>query len=226
MKLNHLSKIFTIIFAFTLSNLVFGFDIPLYPTGPSQDSAFIRFVNGGDTTISLTSGGSKAKVNLENNNPSTLFYPVATKSSVTGEFSNGKTTSPISVNVKPGEFTSVLALSNSFGLKQIIIKEQPSDFNSLKSSLALYNFIPNTCNDAGLIVINRSITLFENVKTGTFKRRLLNPVNIDIQLTCDGKPQGNVLKLENLQAGLRYSVFATPSEKGNRIFFLTDSIAR
>jgi hypothetical protein len=226
MKFNNLNLILGTILVFNFSALTFGADIPLYPTGPSQDSAFVRFVNGSDTNISITSGGSKAKVNLDNTNPSTPFYPVATKKSITGAFSNGKINSPIAVNIKPGEFISVFAFNNSGALSQIILKEQPSDFNSLKTSLALYNLIPSGCKEAGLIVKDRDITLFEKVQTASIKRRLLNPVSIDVQLTCNGKPKSNVLKLENLQAGLRYSVFAILGDQGNKIFITTDSIAR
>ena len=40
-------------------------DIPLYPTGPSADSSFVRFINGTDAALELTAAGSQAKVQLD-----------------------------------------------------------------------------------------------------------------------------------------------------------------
>ena len=51
-------------------------DIPLYPTGPSADSSFVRFINGTDAALELTAAGSQAKVQLDSKTPTTVFYPV------------------------------------------------------------------------------------------------------------------------------------------------------
>jgi hypothetical protein len=214
------------IFSFSFGGASLSAEIALYPTGPSQDSAFIRFVNGTDANLSLTAGGSKAKIALDTSQPSSQFYPVPSKGNITGEFSNSQTNSGISLTVKPGEFATVIALSNGNKLKQVVIKEQPSDFNSLKSSLGLFNAASSSCNQAGLVVVDRSVSIFEKVVNGTTQRRLLNPVSLTVQLTCGGKTTGNVLKLDNLKAGERYSIFAVPATDGTRIFFATDAVAR
>lgn len=226
MKLN---KIYAYVIAVTTSSvgcLTHAADINLYPTGPSQDSAFVRFINGTDTSLSVTAGGSKAKVVLDANQPASKYYPVNTKGSITGEFSDGKVSSPISLNVKPSEFATVVALANGSNLKQVIVKEQPDDFNALKSSLALYNLSSAGCTSAGLLVVDRSVSLFEKVQSGTLQRRLINPVSLSVQLTCNTKPTGKVLDLGLLQAGQRYSIFAVPTADSPRIFFATDTIAR
>ena len=41
-----------------------GAEIPLYETGPSQDAAFVRFVNAGNDPLELSAAGSKARSRL------------------------------------------------------------------------------------------------------------------------------------------------------------------
>ena len=222
-------NLYTLIIAMTAlssSGITYAADIPLYPTGPSQDSAFVRFINGADTNLIVVAGETKAKISLNANEPASKYYPVASKVKITGEFSNGKVSSPISLNVKPSEFATVVALANGSNLKQVIVKEQPDDFNALKSSLALYNLSSAGCTSAGLLVVDRSVSLFEKVQSGTLQRRLINPINLSVQLTCNAKPIGKALDLGLLQAGQRYSIFAVPTTDSPRIFFATDTIAR
>ena len=222
-------NLYTLIIAMTAlssSGITYAADIPLYPTGPSQDSAFVRFINGTDINLSVAAGETKAKISLNANEPASKYYPVASKVKITGEFSNGKVSSPISLNVKPSEFATVVALANGSNLKQVIVKEQPDDFNALKSSLALYNLSSAGCTSAGLLVVDRSVSLFEKVQSGTLQRRLINPINLSVQLTCNAKPIGKALDLGLLQAGQRYSIFAVPTTDSPRIFFATDTIAR
>ena len=224
-----LPNIFTLIIGITASIFsynTYAADIPLYPTGPSQDSAFVRFINGTDTNLSVAAGETKAKIALNVNEPASKYYPVGSKAKITGEFSSGKVSSPISLNVKPSEFATVVALANGSNLKQVIVKEQPDDFNALKSSLALYNLSSAGCTSAGLLVVDRSVSLFEKVQSRTLQRRLINPVSLSVQLTCNTKPTGKVLDLGLLQAGQRYSIFAVPTTDSPRIFFATDTIAR
>lgn len=225
----NLIKIYTFIIAIMTSSLCFtaqASDIPLYPTGPSQDSAFIRFINGTGKNLTVTAGGSKAKIALEVNKPVSPYYPVASKEKITGEFNDGTLTSSISLYVKAGEFTTAVAFTNGGTMKQVIFKEEPNDFNALKSSLAFYNQSSGECTQAGLVVTDRDVPLFEKVLSGTLKRRLINPVNISVKLICNGKSTGKILALGELQAGQRYSIFAVPDANNIRIFFATDTIAR
>jgi len=226
MKSPNICSLIIAISALSFSFPTYAADIALYPTGPSQDSAFVRFINGTDTNLSVAAGETKAKIALNVNEPASKYYPVGSKAKITGEFSSGKVSSPISLNVKPSEFATVVALANGSNLKQVIVKEQPDDFNALKSSLALYNLSSAGCTSAGLLVVDRSVSLFEKVQSGTLQRRLINPVSLSVQLTCNTKPTGKVLDLGLLQAGQRYSIFAVPTTDSPRIFFATDTIAR
>jgi hypothetical protein len=210
----------------SIACLAHAAEIPLYASGPSEDSAFVRFINGTDTNLSIVAGETKAKIALKVNEPASKYYPVGSKAKITGEFSDGKVSSPISLTVKPSEFATVVALASGSNLKQVIVKEQPDDFNALKSSVALYNLSSASCASAGLLVVDRAISLFEKVKVGTLQRRLINPVSLSVQLTCNAKPVGKVLELGLLQAGQRYSVFAVPASDSPQIFFARDIIAR
>jgi len=112
MKLPNLYTLIIAMTALSSSGITYAADIPLYPTGPSQDSAFVRFINGTDINLSVAAGETKAKISLNANEPASKYYPVASKVKITGEFSNGKVSSPISLNVKPSEFATVVALPN------------------------------------------------------------------------------------------------------------------
>jgi len=199
-------------------------EMALYPTGPSQDSSFVRFVNATDQAVTLTSSGAK-KMILPTTQVNTNFYPIVAKSILKGSFSTGKAQSDIALSVKPGEFASVIALTSPAGLKQVILREQPDDFNALKASIALYNTDSN-CTNAGLNVVGRTVNLFEKVTAGNLQRRALNPVKISVQLMCNAQKISVPLDLGLLQAGQRYSIFVLPSKQTSRLFFTSDNIAQ
>jgi len=200
-------------------------DIPLYPTGPSADSSFVRFINGTDAALELTAAGSKAKVLLDAKTPSTVFYPVRAKTDIKGQFTQLQNKSDISTSVKAGEFVSVIALADGAKIKHIRLGEEPDDFNALKVSLAFYN-VSTTCTSAGLQVVGREVMLFEKVNFNALTRRMINPVKISVQLLCSDQPTGAPLELGELIAGERYSVFAVPAVSTTRIFIASDAVAR
>lgn len=200
-------------------------DIPLYPTGPSADSSFVRFINGTDAALELTAAGSQAKVQLDAKTPSTVFYPVRAKSEIKGQFTQGQSKSAIATTVKAGEFVSVIALIDGATFKHVTIGEEPDDFNALKVSLAFYN-VSTTCANAGLQVVGRNVMLFEKLGVNALTRRMLNPVKISVQLLCGEQTTGSPLELGELVAGERYSVFAVPAAGTTRIFIASDAVAR
>ena len=209
-----------------LYNYVIADEIALYPTGPSQDSSFVRFVNGTESVLEITAAESKNKIKLDSSRPSTNYYPVKAKSKISGKFIFSDTQSNIDLSVKPGEFATVIALpaTNGKGLRQVIVREEPDDFNALKVSLSLYN-LDSTCTLAGLNASGRAVSLFKQVAVGKMERRSINPVKISVDLLCDGKLVATPLNLGDLQAGQRYSIFVMPSSKGSRMFIATDTVA-
>lgn len=224
MNINRITA--SLIMAFAIPFSAQGAEVALYPTGPAQDSSFIRFVNGSaNQSIDIKAAGSKVKITLDKVKPSTDFYAVSSKTNVMGRITTKNLGSDVNLPIKPGVFATIIAFSDENALTQRAILEEPDDFNSLKASIGFYNVDPQ-CPSAGLSVTGRSVALFEKVKINTAQRRSINPVNITIQLTCSDKPTGNTLTLSNLQAGERYTVFAVPEKKSSRIFSVTDSLAR
>ena len=200
-------------------------EIPLYETGPGQDAAFVRFVNGGTGPLEVSAAGSKARSRLDLAAPASAFFSVNAGDKVKGAFLADSQRSEIALSVKPGEFATVVALPGAGAIKQTVLREQPDDFNALKASLALYNLDPK-CTSASLGVVGRSAMLFEAVPSGALQRRALNPVSLSVQLLCGGKPAATPLALGALQAGQRYSVFVMPAAAAPRLFIANDSVAR
>ncbi|GAA4329422.1 alginate O-acetyltransferase AlgF [Pigmentiphaga soli] len=201
-----------------------GADIPLYPSGPAQDSAFVRFVNAGSGPLQVQAAGGAA-LTLPADAPASRFLPVAAGRPISGTLALGGRHTPVSVTVRPGEFATVLALPAAGANATAVIKESPDDFNAMRASLALYNADPG-CAPAGLRSAGRSVEIFAGVAAGQARRRPINPVALTVEITCGGKAQGTQLELGALAAGQRYSVFAVPGPGGTRALFAVDALAR
>jgi len=201
-------------------------DIPLYDTGPSQDAAFVRFVNARSGALEVKAvGGSQSTTTLQASQPTSPFYSVRGNATIKGIFKTGSLQSDIALKVKPGEFATVVAMPGGAVIQQTVLRESPDDFNALKVSLALYN-LDAQCAGAGLNVLGRDAALFDNVATGTLQRRVLNPVSVSVQLLCKGQVTPAKLALGNLQAGQRYSVFVMPDGVGTKLLIASDSVTR
>lgn len=200
-------------------------DIPLYPTGPSEDSAFLRFVNASESPLQLTAAGSGASLRLEGEQRVSDFLTVPADKSVQGSLSLGEQQHALDVSVAPGEFASVVAIAQADQPLQVLtVREQPDDFNALKASLAFYS-LDAQCVDAGLQVAGRSVDIFKAVATGSLERRSINPLNLSVQLRCAGAAVGEPLALGDLAAGQRYTLFLVPSAQGPRLFQALDNLA-
>lgn len=200
-------------------------EIPLYPTGPSEDAAFVRFANATAQSVDMHATTAKTTVKLDNSLSATAFYPVRANLNIVGEFHLNREITKFTVNIKPGEFVTVVARSSDNNLVQIAFRELPEDFNALKSSIALYNADP-TCLHANLRLAGRSLLLFEAVAVDTLQRRSINPVKLSVELLCDGKAQGTALNLGQLEAGGRYTILIGHSGKGSRMHYISDGMAQ
>ena len=203
-------------------------DILLYPTGPAQDSSFVRFVDGGSHPVDVTAAGSKARLSLDAANPASQFFPIAAGKPVAGTLTTGSTRHDVSATVQPGEFVSIVALDGAdktTGTHAVTIREKPDDFNALKASVGFYN-LDARCATPSLKVPGRDIVLLDGVAAGQSKRRQVNPVALSVQLACGGQPVGQPLSLGTLVAGQRYTVFLVPGGAQSRIFFANDAVSR
>ncbi len=200
-------------------------EIPLYPTGPSEDAAFLRFVNAGDGSLELVADGSKARLQLDAAAPVSNYLTVGSDKPIKGQFLRNGNAYPLQLSVKPGEFATVVGIPTADnGLQTLVVSEEPDDFNALKASLAFYS-LDSSCVAASLLVVGRNVELFKAVATGSLARRSINPVKLAVQLRCADAPVGQPLDLEQLQAGARYSIFLVPSAQGPRLFKALDTLA-
>lgn len=199
-------------------------EFALYPTGPSADSAFIRFVNAGSEPLDVAAQADQKPLRLETAQPVSLFFPVQTKTAVKGTLVSGQHKAALEQKVEPGEFATVFALPEGDGIKVVTVSEQPDDFNGLKASLAFIN-VDASCADASLRPAGRTADLFKAVPVDSLQRRSINPVSLSLQLVCANANVGEALDLGELKAGERYSVMLLPSATGPRLLNATDTVS-
>jgi alginate O-acetyltransferase complex protein AlgF len=202
---------------------VMAADIPLYPTGPAEDAAFIRFVNGGTDTVQVVAQKGQPPLTLAVDKPVSSFFPVTAKKNIKGTLSSGAQQLQLDVQSKPGEFTTVVVLPDGKGIKQVTVRDNPDDFNGLKASLAFFN-LDGGCANAALRPAGRNADLFKGVANGHLQRRSINPVKLAVQLVCANANVGPVLDLGELKAGERYSVLLLPTTSGPRLVAATDNV--
>lgn len=198
-------------------------EIPLYPTGPSEDAAFLRFFNAGEQPLAL-SAANGASLTLDAQQRASDFLTVPAGKPIQGTLKQGEQSAELDVSVEPGEFATVIGLPSDAGLSLHTLREQPDDFNALKASLAFYN-ADASCADASLQVAGRAVDIFKAVAHGDVQRRFINPLKLSVQLQCAGTAAGAPLELGQLEAGQRYSVLLVPSAQGPRLFQAVDNLA-
>lgn len=204
--------------------LAMAADIPLYPTGPAEDSAFIRFINGGTEPLQVIAQKGQPPLRLDAAKPVSPFYPVTASGTIKGTLASGQKQLPLEVKAQPGEFATVVALPDAKGIRQVTVHDMPDDFNGLKASLGFFN-LDASCTDARLRPAGRNADLFKGVTQGSLQRRSINPVKLSVQLVCANANVGPALDLGELKAGERYSVFLLPSASGPRLLAATDALA-
>jgi alginate O-acetyltransferase complex protein AlgF len=204
---------------------VMAADIPLYPTGPAQDAAFIRFVNGDTGTLEVLAQKGQPPLKLAPAKPSSVFFPVTARQTIKGTLSSGSKHLELTLQATPGEFATVVVLPDGKGgIRQVTMHDIPDDFNGLKASLGFFN-LDGSCANAALRPAGRTADLFAGVTQGHLQRRSINPVKLSVQLVCANANVGPVLDLGALQAGERYSVLLLPSASGPRLVAATDKLA-
>jgi hypothetical protein len=199
-------------------------EFALYPTGPSEDAAFIRFVNASAAPLDVIAQAGQPPMRLETAQPVSLFFPVQSSSPVKGTLVSGVQKLAMNLKIEPGEFATVIAVPDGTGIKQVAVREQPDDFNGLKASLAFFN-VDASCADASLRPAGRTADLFKAVPLDGLQRRSINPVSLSVQLVCANANTGAPLDLGELKAGERYSVLLVPSASGSRLLSATDTLS-
>lgn len=200
----------------------------LYETGPAQDSAFVRFVNGLDHAVEVVPEGGRARLSLPTSKPLGDFLPVRPDTVIKGAFEARGQRAGVAVKTAPGAFSTVVARSAGAGkpFTVTVLTEAPDDFSALRASLGFAS-LDKACVPAGLQTAGKGVALFSGVALEQLQRRQINPVKLTVQATCGGKPVGGVVDLGQLEAGQRYSVLLMPAAGGApRVVFAADTVAR
>ncbi len=202
-----------------------GAEIALYPTGPAEDAAFLRFVNATGQPGDIRAEGAQAGITLPATLSATAFQTVPANQPVRGVLQTPAGPAALDLRVAPGEFASVvMAASPGAAPELIVLRETPDDFNAMRASLALV-VADAGCAAAGLTVSGRDVAIFQDVAPGSVARRAINPVRLSVQARCAGQPAGQVLDLGELAPGGRYSVVIAPSPAGTVTLFVNDQSA-
>lgn len=193
----------------------------LYETGPSEESSYVRFVNGTDKDIAVVSSKGSAKVELPVKARVSRFFSVKAGSKLSATLQSEGRKLTVDVTGKPWEYITVVAQPEGAAqLKTTLIRETPEDFNAMRSSLALFN-LDATCSGAAMQGGAKSSTIFDNVKPYSVQRRLINPVKLTATVGCGAN--SSEVDLSQLQAGERYSVFLLTLKNTRQAFYVRDS---
>lgn len=198
--------------------------VALYPSGPDEDAAFIRFINATPAPLDVIGQAGQAPLRLETAQPASLLFPVDSTKPVKGSLVSGAHKLALDLKVEPGEFATIVVVPQVAGIQQVAVRETPDDFNGLKASLAFVN-VDKSCGDASLRPAGRTADLFKAVPVDSLQRRSINPVNLSVQLVCANVNVGAPLDLGALKAGERYSVLLVPSATGPRLLSATDTLS-
>lgn len=196
----------------------------LYPSGPPNGVAYLRFVNLTPQPVTIASAAAKVTLAADDAHRVGEFDPVTPGVALTGSAQSGEATRPIDVTLTANEFVTVAVTADGTGIGLMLFRETPSDFNALKSSLALFNADPS-CAAAQLVAGAAHQPVIGDVAPGKVGRRLVNPVKAELGVACGDPAQAASAKLGQLAAGDRYSVFLIAGGAGRAIVAQRDEQA-
>ena len=196
----------------------------LYPSGPPNGVAYLRFVNLASGEVTIVSPAAKITIPTDDAHRIREFDPVTPGVELTGSVQLGEATKPIDVKLAPNEFVTVAVANSGDGIAVTVFRETPSDFNAMKTSLGLFNLDPS-CASAQLVAGDNHLAVVSDVAPGTVGRRLVNPVNVELGVRCGDPAKSDPAKLGGLVAGDRYSVFVVGSGSGRQIVAQRDEQA-
>ncbi|HXC29547.1 MAG TPA: alginate O-acetyltransferase AlgF [Stellaceae bacterium] len=196
----------------------------LYPSGPPNGVAYLRFVNLAPSEVTIVSPAAKIVMPADDAHRVGEFDPVTPGVALTGSAQLGAATKPIDITLTANEFVTVAVTTSGDGISLTVFRETPSDFNALKSSLGLFN-ADKDCAKAQLVAGDSHQTVVADVAPGATGRRLVNPVNAELAVACGGPAQAVPAKLDQLNAGDRYSVFVIAGASGPQVVAQRDEQA-
>jgi hypothetical protein len=196
----------------------------LYPSGPPNGVAYLRFVNLTAKEVTIVSPAAKIAIPADDAHRVREFDPVPPGTALTGSAQLGAATKPIDVTLRANEFATVVVSAEGDGIALTVFRDTPSDFNAQKSSLALFNADKN-CAQAQLVAGDNHMAVIPDVAPGASGRRMVNPVDAQLAVSCGDPAQAAPARLGQLNAGDRYSVFVAAGTAGREIVAQRDEQA-
>lgn len=198
----------------------------LYPTGPPNGVAYLRFVNLSSQTATIVSPNARLTVAADAAHRIRQYDPVVPNVALTGTVQVGEASKPIDVKLAPNELGSVvITMAGDGDLKVTVFRDTPDDFNALKSALVLLN-ADDGCAGADLVAGDKHTPVISTVAPGSLGRRMVNPVDVALAVMCGGAPGEMPVALGPLVAGERYSIFVFGAPGSDRqVVGLRDEMA-
>lgn len=187
----------------------------LYPSGPPNGVAYLRFVNLAPGEVTIVSPAAKITIPADDAGRIREFDPVTPGTALTGSVQLGDATKPLNLTLQPNEFVTVAVTGSGDKFAVTLLRETPTDFNALKSSLGLFN-LDQGCASAQLVAGDQHVAVVSDVAPGAVARRLVNPVDVALAVSCGDPAQTVPVKLGGMVAGDRYSVFVVDSGAGRQ----------
>lgn len=219
-----LARLVAVLALIAFAGTAFAADGRLYPSGPPNGVAYLRFVNLAPAEITIVSPSAKITIAADDAHRIGEFDPVTPGVALTGSVQLGEATKPIDVTLQQNEFVTVAVTGSADALVVTLLRETPSDFNALKSSLGLFN-LDQACANAQLVAGDQHLAVISDVAPGAIGRRLVNPVDIGLGVSCGDPAQTVPVKLGGLVAGDRYSVFVVGGGPSRQVMAQRDEQA-
>jgi hypothetical protein len=197
----------------------------LYPSGPPHGVAYLRFANLSPEPVKIRSAAAELALPAAGAARVGEYDPVTPGEALTGIVELAGKTRPLQVTLAPNEFVTVaIGGSAGAGPEITLLREVPSDFDALKSALALYN-LDKECAAARLVAADGKIEVIAGVAPDKTGRRLVNPVAATLAVAC-GSGAPVPVELGRMAAGERYSVFLyAASDSRPQVLALRDEMA-
>lgn len=207
------------------SSAAYAAEPQLYETGPSEESSYVRFVNATDNVVAITSstGSAKIELNVRDEGRASHFFTVKAGSKLSATIQGNGRKVAVDVVGKAWEYITIAVLPDGANkIKPMQVKETPTDFNAMKSSLALFN-LDAKCGAAVMRGGAKSSMIFDGIKPFALQRRLINPVKLSASIGCSDKGADMPADFPQFQAGERYSVFLLGLKNARQTLFVRDA---
>lgn len=177
----------------------------LYPSGPPNGVAYLRFANLSALPVKVTSAAATLDLATDDAHRVGEYDPVTPGAELTGTVEAGGKTAPIKLKLTQNELLTVFVTIGGDGRPVVTaVGDAPTDFNAQKAALALYN-LDTACAASTLEAGGGHTAVIADIAPGKVGRRLVNPVDAALGVSCGGET-AVAAKLGQMDAGERYSI--------------------